>query len=171
MAFPSEGDYAPYYKKYIDKVKGDTIADIIRNHSEDIFFYYNNIPEDKAGYAYAEGKWTVKDVLQHVIDAERVFSYRAMRISRNDSTPLPGFDENEYAKYSGASARSLSSLKEELAAVRNATDLLLQSFTEEQLAIKGTASDQPVTVNALAYIIYGHLIHHKNILEERYGVR
>lgn len=110
-------------------------------------------------------------MLQHVIDAERVFSYRAMRISRNDSTPLPGFDENEYAKYSGASARSLSSLKEELAAVRNATDLLLQSFTEEQLAIKGTASNQPVTVNALAYIIYGHLIHHKNILEERYGVR
>ena len=170
MARPSTGDFAPYYQKYIDLAKGNSVEEIINNHNKEVADFYNNLPEEKSHYAYADDKWTVNDVIQHVIDAERVFSYRALRISRKDETPLPGFEENNYAKNAGAANRSMSSLKEEFAALRTATDLLLQSFTAEQLGQRGTASNNTVTVNAIAFIMFGHLLHHKNILQERYGV-
>ncbi len=168
MPHPAAGDYAPYYEKYIQLVKGESVDEIIKNHSSALKDFYNNLPESKADFAYADKKWTVKELLQHLIDAERVFSYRALRISRKDETPLPSFDENSFAENSNAGKRNLDSLKKEWNAVRTSTDLLLQSFTNEQLNERGVAGNNPVTGNAIAFIMYGHLLHHQNILTERY---
>jgi uncharacterized damage-inducible protein DinB len=168
MSRPQSNDYAAYYSTYISKVEGDTIKEVIKKYSEPLLQFYTSLPEDKADHRYAEGKWTVKELLLHIIDAERIFSYRALRIARKDKTPLPGFDENAYTPASKASDRTLQSLEDEFAAVRKATDIMISTFDEEQLSQRGTASDQPVTVNAIAFIMFGHMIHHKQVLEERY---
>lgn len=168
MPRPQPNDHAAYYITYISKVEADEVKEIISTYSEPLLQFYTSLPEEKANYRYDEGKWTVKELLQHLIDAERIFSYRALRIARRDVTPLPGFDENSYTPVSKASERSLQSLKDEFIAVRKATDIMLNTFNEEQLSQKGIASEQPVTANAIAFIIYGHMIHHKQVLEERY---
>ncbi|MEP6683382.1 MAG: DinB family protein [Parafilimonas sp.] len=170
MARPQLNECAPYYQKYIALAQGETISEIVNNHAFDLQEFFNILPDDKADFAYAENKWTIKQVLQHLIDAERVFAYRALRVSRNDETPLASFDENAYVENGFAAERSLSSLKQEFNAVRAATDIFLLSLNEEQTKRMGIASNNPVSVNALAFIIYGHLLHHKNILEERYAV-
>jgi uncharacterized damage-inducible protein DinB len=170
MARPQPNECAPYYQKYIALAQGNTINEIVNNHAFDLQEFYNSLPDDKADYAYGENKWTVKQVLQHLTDAERVFAYRALRISRNDATPLASFDENEYVQNGFANERSLSSLKQEFNAVRAATDMFLLSLNSQQVMRLGTASNNPVSVNALAFIIYGHLLHHKNILKERYDI-
>lgn len=168
MPRPADGEFAPYFSKYINLVKGDTLQEIISNHAAKLLSFFINLPEDKADYSYAEGKWTVKEVLQHLIDAERIFAYRALRIARKDETPLAGFDENSFAANALSNERTLQSLKDEFNAVRNATDLLFLSFNDEQLQQGGIASNHPVKVNSIVYITFGHLIHHKNILQERY---
>jgi uncharacterized damage-inducible protein DinB len=168
MARPQPNDYAAYYETYVGKVKGDSAKDIISTYSKPMMEFYTSLPDSKADHAYADGKWTVKELLQHIIDAERIFSYRALRIARKDQTPLPGFDENTYAPASRASQRSLQSLKDEFEAVRKSTDILLNTMDEDQLSQRGTASNNPVTANAIAFIIFGHMLHHKQILEERY---
>ena len=170
MARPLPDECAPYYQKYIALAEGDSINEIIHNYAFELQEFYNRLSEEKADLAYAENKWTVKEVLQHLTDAERVFAYRALRISRNDSTPLASFDENAYVENGFAAERALSTLKQEFNAVRAATDMFLLSLNETQIKRMGTASNNPVSVNALAFIIYGHLLHHKNILTERYGV-
>lgn len=168
MARPQPNDYAAYYGTYISKANGDSVKEIINTYSEPMMQFYTSLPEDKADYAYADGKWTIKELLLHIIDAERIFSYRALRIARQDKTALPGFDENAYAPVSKAAERSLQSLKDEFAAVRKATDILISTFDEEQLSQTGTASNNPVTANAIAFIIFGHMLHHKQVIEERY---
>jgi uncharacterized damage-inducible protein DinB len=168
MPRPQPNDYAAYYETYIAKVQGGNVKEVISSYSEPLLQFYSSLPEEKADHRYAEGKWSVKELLQHIIDAERIFSYRALRIARKDQTALPGFDENTYTPASKASGRTLQSLKDEFAAVRKATDILLNTFDEEQLSQRGTASDQPVTANAIAFIMFGHMIHHRQVLEERY---
>ena len=168
MPKPAEGEFPPFTQAYINLVKGDSVVEVIANHTEELNSFYNALPEDKADYKYEAGKWTIKEVLQHVIDAERIFAYRALRIARKDTTPLPGFDENNYTANANANARTLASLKDEFSIIRRSTVLLLQSFNEDQLKQKGTASNHAVTVNAIAFILYGHLLHHKKIIEERY---
>lgn len=168
MPRPQPNDYAAYYNTYIAKVQGENVKEIISSYSEPLLQFYSSLPEEKADHRYAEGKWSVKELLQHIIDAERIFSYRALRIARKDQTALPGFDENTYTPASKASERTLQSLKDEFAAVRKATDILLDTFDEEQLSQRGMASNQPVTANAIAFIMFGHMIHHKQVLEERY---
>jgi uncharacterized damage-inducible protein DinB len=169
MARPQAStDYSPFSQTYISLAQGDSVPEIMTAYAGDLHEFYTGLPESKAGYAYAPGKWTIKDVLQHAIDSERVFTYRLLRIARGDSTPLPGFDEKLFAAHVDTARRSLDSLKEEFSFVRRSTDLLLASLNEEELQRRGTASDHPVTANALAFIIYGHLLHHKRILEERY---
>jgi len=168
MPRPLPGEAAPFYHRYIELVSGDNIAAVIAQHQQELHDFYNALPEEKAAFSYAPGKWTVKEVLLHVTDAERVFSYRAMRIARKDKTPLPGFDENSFAANSLAAGRTLAALKEEWNAVRTATTLLLQSFNEMQLQETGTSSNNLVSVNALCFLTYGHQLHHKKILEERY---
>ena len=170
MARPQAHECAPYYQKYIALAKGDSVNEIVQNHAFEFQEFYNNLPDAKADFAYADGKWTLKQVLQHVTDAERVFAYRALRIARNDTTPLASFDENVYVENGFAKERALSSLKQEFNSVRAATDVFLVALNDEQINRVGTASNNPVSVNALAFIIYGHLLHHQNIFKERYGL-
>lgn len=168
MSRPLATDTAPYFQKYIALAQGDSVAEIIANHSNNIINFYNNLPAEKADYAYAAGKWTLKDLLQHLMDAERVFVYRALRFARKDAQPLLGFEEDDYAANANAALRSFDSLKQEFAALRASTDMFLQSLTPEQLEQHGSASGNPLTVNAAGFIIYGHLLHHKNVIEEKY---
>ena len=169
MARPVSGTFHPIYQqRYIDAAIGESPIEVIDNHSTAFIIFVNSIPEEKGDYSYAEGKWTVKQLLQHIIDTERIFTYRALCISRGEPLPLPGFDENSYALNAPASHRTLASLKEEFAFVRQATDILIKSFTNEQLNRKGVASNYVISVNALCFIIFGHIVHHQKILQERY---
>lgn len=170
MPKPQPNECAPYYMKYINLVEGNSVSEIVNKHAFDLQEFYNSLPDGKADYAYAENKWNLKQVVQHVTDAERVFAYRALRICRNDTTPLASFEENAYVENGFSQQRALSSLKQEFNAVRAATDIFLLSLNDEQIMRMGTASNNPVSVNALAFIIYGHLLHHKNIFIERYGL-
>lgn len=168
MQRPLENEYASFYKNYIALATGNNINDVIVNHNRTISKFYSNLPEEKADYAYAEGKWTIKDLLQHLIDAERIFVYRATRFARKDNQSLLGFEENDYAQNASAITRTLQSLKEELSALRKSTNLFLENLNDDQLAQNGAANNNLITVNAIAFIIFGHLLHHKNIIEERY---
>ncbi len=167
MARPLPGD-ASFGQHYIALAQGDTAAEVVKNHAAEILEFYTSLPEEKANYAYAEGKWTIIELLQHILDAERVFAYRATRIARMDATPLPGFDENSFAANSQAGKRNFAEMKEEFAALRRSTDIFIASLSEEQLQYSGTASGKYITVNAIAFIIYGHLLHHINVTRERY---
>ena len=170
MAKPEANESAVFYHKYISLVEGDSIKEIVGNYAFNLQEFYNSLPDNKADFAYAENKWTLKQVLQHITDAERIFAYRALRISRKDATPLASFDENLYVQNGFANTRALSALKQEFNSVRAATDIFLLSLNDEQIKRTGTASSYPISVNALAYVIYGHLLHHKNIFKERYGL-
>lgn len=168
MPRPLQTDYPPFFQGYINQIDLEDIHDAIHHLSYPLTYFYLNLPDEKADFAYAPGKWHLKDVLQHVIDTERIMQYRLLRIARNDLTPLPGFDENNYALQANAGSRTLVNLKEEFKALRKSTDLLLLSLTTDQLNHFGVTSDQRISANALAYIIFGHLMHHKKIVEERY---
>jgi hypothetical protein len=168
MARPLPSEYASFYQTYIEKVEANSIEEIINKYSQAFIEAIESLPETKADFAYAEGKWTVKELLQHIIDSERVFVYRALRIARQDPYNLPGFNENVFAAHSHASARSFNSLKEEFAATRKSTDLFLLSLTEQALQQQGTANNHPISVLAIAFIIFGHIRHHIQILQERY---
>lgn len=167
MPRPNENDFAPFYSGYIARVKEDDVLTALANQHRIIEPFLNSIPASKWNYAYAEGKWTVKELVQHIIDAERIFAYRALCIARKDETPLPSFDEASYAPASEAHRRTVAELIEEFLAVRKATELLFKSFTEEMLQHRGVASNKPVSVNALGFITVGHFYHHKNIIEDK----
>jgi len=168
MSRPKTGDYTSHYETYIRLAEGTTVQALIENHSTALNAFISSLPEDKADYRYASDKWTIKDVVQHLIDAERIFTYRALRFARKDKTPVPGFEENDYAANADTAKRSLKQLQEEFIAVRRSTDLFLLSLEEEQLQQSGEANGKSITVNALVFVIFGHILHHKKVLEERY---
>lgn len=168
MPKPAFGSYPSYAVDYVKLVETDSVKDSVAKYSNAIADFFKNIPTEKVDYRYAENKWSVKEMLQHIIDAERVFAYRAMCIARKDGTSFPAFDEKSYAANSKASARSWKDLLEEFELTRRSTDLMLLSFDEEQLQQNGTTNNSPNSVNAIAFTLYGHLLHHKKILEERY---
>ena len=168
MAKPKPTDAAPYFEKYISLVKADSPAAAIQMYAAPLLEFYTRLPDEKADFQYAPGKWTIKEVLQHIIDAERIFSYRILRIARKDATPLASFDENSYAVNALSANRSFQAIKEEFAAVRKATDLLILSLSDSQLAEMGISSNTPTTANALCFIAFGHMIHHQHIIEDRY---
>ena len=161
-------EYAPFYAGYIQALDNVELLEELEICVHDFIRFVQNIPMDKFDFRYAEGKWTIKDIIQHLIDVERVFSYRALRIARNDSTPLPGFDENFYVANTNANNRSIQDLLSELALVRQSTLFLFKSFTPEQLGKIGTASDKQVSVRALGFILIGHQKHHQEVFRERY---
>jgi hypothetical protein len=161
-------EYADFYKSYIQALEDVELIEELEISLHDFIRFVQNIPMDKFDYRYADGKWTIKEIIQHLIDSERVFSYRALRISRNDKTPLPGFDENEYVANSNGNKRNLQGLLTELAVVRQATLSLFNSFSQEQLQYVGIASDNEVSVRAIGFIIIGHQKHHQKIFAERY---
>ena len=159
---------AEFFQRYINTSKEKTVVKAIKKSSDDFISLLKKIPSKKVDYTYAEGKWTIKELLQHIIDAERVFAYRALRFSRKDATPLASFDENSWAANSRASARKWDDLLKEFKALRKSTELMFESFNDEQLLSKGTASNHEINVLALGFIAAGHVIHHQNIIEERY---
>lgn len=168
MARPQIGDFSDYALGYVNAAQGNSIEELIANHSADFLSFLNAIPDSKADFAYASGKWTVKQLLQHMIDTERIFAFRALTFARKDTVALSGFDENNYAEAAPANHRSLVDLKLEFSLLRQSTDLFLTALTVEDLQQEGKASNHRVTVNALAYILFGHNEHHKKILVDRY---
>lgn len=165
---PAADEYNAYYDRYITKVPdGDIVQQLVKQVSSTIKLL-QSIPESKGDHRYAEGKWSVKEAVLHVVDAERIFAYRALRIARGDKTPLPGFEQDDYVPFSRAGERTLHDIAEELWSVRLATVALFTHLDEEALSRRGTASNHPVTPRALAYIIAGHELHHVQILRERY---
>lgn len=164
---PSE--YNPYYRTYIGKVEDIELLKSLDSNCETVLAFFRSIPEDKLEYRYAEGKWNIKEILQHIIDTERIFAYRALRIARLDETPLPGFDQDEYVLPSKASSRSFKGLLHEYLAVRIATLELFKSFDDEMLLAIGTASNSSLSVRAAGFIIVGHENHHIEVIKERYS--
>src|ERR1700687_1765687 len=158
IARPESGEYAPYYDKYVSLVPDGDILIILERQAPETAALLARSAAD-GDFRYAPGKWSVKESLGHVIDAERVFAYRALRISRNDKTPLPGFEQDDYVKYGPFGQCTLSSLVEEFASVRKATALLFRALDEVAWTRRGVASDKEVTVRALAYMIAGHELH------------
>ena len=165
---PAPHEYAPHYATYISKVQQNNLLEALQLHTQSFTAFIQNIPEEKSNYAYAPGKWTVKEILLHLIDAERIFAYRALRFARNDSTALPGFDENAYVPYSHANSRTLTSIIEEFTAVRQATLTLFNNLDEPAFQRTGTASGNTISVRAIGFAILGHAEHHKQVMEERY---
>ncbi|MCB0568687.1 MAG: DinB family protein [Phaeodactylibacter sp.] len=163
-----EKEYNPFYDTYVSKVGEGNILDILEQGKHRTLNLLRTIPEQAANHRYAPGKWSIKELVLHLIDSERIFAYRALRISRNDDSPLPGFSQDDYVPYSGAEARTLASLREEYEVVRDATIHLFRHFNDEMWQRVGTASNSPVSTLALAYIIAGHEAHHIGILKERY---
>jgi len=161
-------EYAPFYTNYIKLATDFNLNSSFEKQREVMLTFFKRIPLDKLDYRYEPHKWSVKDILLHLIDSERIFAYRALRIGRNDKTPLPGFEENDYAISANATNRSLNSLLEEYISVRNATITLFNSFDQNQLMSIGEASSKEISVRALGYIILGHEMHHINIIKERY---
>ncbi|MGV9005037.1 DinB family protein [Flavobacterium sp.] len=162
-------EYAPYFLNYINQVSEEySMKEELEISVHRLIKFVQNIPLDKFDYRYAEGKWTIKDILQHIIDTERIFVYRALRIARNDRTELPGFDENNYATEANGSSRSIQSLLTEFTTVREATLSLFKSLSTQELLRIGTASNNPVSVRAIGFMIIGHQNHHQKIFEERY---
>jgi uncharacterized damage-inducible protein DinB len=157
-----------YYHQYINQVKGNDLMKCLNKQTGTFLQFLKKIPKDKRNYRYAEGKWTIKEVLQHVIDAERVFAYRAMCFARKDATPLPSFDENNYAGNSKAEKRKWKDLVNEFLVVRWSTEYLFDSFDDEQLETEGTASGKSNYVLAIGFIIAGHANHHIKVTKERY---
>jgi len=161
-------EYPSFYAGYIQVLENVQLIEELEISLHSFIKFVQNIPMDKFDFRYAEGKWTIKDIIQHLIDAERIFSYRALRISRNDKTPLPGFEENDYVDNANANARSIQDLLTEMAAVRQSTILLFKTFSDEQLKRMGVASGKEVSVRAIGFIIIGHQKHHQKIFQERY---
>ena len=162
-------EYPIYFETYLQQVSNEfNLFEELEISLHRFIKFVQDIPMDKFDYRYAEGKWTIKDIVQHLIDAERIFTYRALRFARNDKTNLSGFEENDYADEANANHRTVMQLLTEMSAVRHATILLFKTFTEEQLLRIGTSNKNSVSVRALGYIIIGHQNHHQRIFQERY---
>ncbi|MGN6297409.1 MAG: DinB family protein [Ginsengibacter sp.] len=162
--------YPEHFEVYISLVKDDDLHAILEAQANEMEKLYSSIAGDKWMYKYGEDKWTIKEVVQHISDAERVFSYRAFVFSREDPNTFPGFDENEYSIKSNANNKSPEDLIKEFLAVRKSTQTLFNGLTSDQLKAVGSASTYQMSVNAMGYLIAGHAAHHINILKERYGV-
>jgi uncharacterized damage-inducible protein DinB len=168
---PASDEYAPFYGRYIDLVPAGGIVGILARQVDETVALLDALSENAAEHRYSPGKWSIKEVVGHVADGERVFAYRALRFGRGDAMALPGFDENHYVPAGHFGDRSLRSLLDELVAVRRATVALLDGLPADAWLRRGEASGADVTVRALAYMAAGHELHHRALLEERYRVR
>ncbi|SHK69763.1 DinB family protein [Hymenobacter psychrotolerans] len=164
---PDATEYAPYYGTYVRLITADPLA-ALQTQPAELRRLLAGLTEEQAQFRYAAGKWSIKEMLVHMIDTERIFAYRALRISRGDTTALPGFEQDDYVPTSEADARPLASILHEYDTVRAATLSLLGSFSAAQLSRRGTASGQPVSVRAMSFIMAGHEAHHLHILQQRY---
>ena len=163
-----ENEYNPHYKHYILELGNVDLFEILKVSSNELLETVKDLSEEKMVFRYDEGKWSIKELLQHIIDTERIMSYRALRFSRNDATELQGFDENWYVDNSNGNDRNSIDLVEEFTCTRRASISLFKSFTDEMLLLSGTANESDITVRALGFIIAGHQMHHLKIIKERY---
>lgn len=164
----SPSEYNPFYHTYIQALGPVDLMQELEGGKKDFLMVLEGMPTEKLSYAYAKGKWTLAEALVHMLDTERVFQYRALRFARNDSTNLPGFDQDMYVPNSNASSRTLNDLVEEYKAIRASTISLYSSFDDEMLLRKGVASGSQMSVRAMGFIICGHQAHHIKIIKERY---
>ena len=168
MLRPDLSTIPTFYHTYVKLVQEDDVNEALSSNTEKTVSFLQSIPEEKWSYRYTEGKWSIKELVQHVIDAERIFSYRALCFARKEKNSLPAFDENSYAAASKAGNRSSKDLIDEFTAVRKATEMLFRSFDEEQLQSTGVANNNRVPVIGIGFIIAGHVQHHLNFLQDRY---
>jgi uncharacterized damage-inducible protein DinB len=165
---PQSNDYAPYYGKYVMLVPDGNFLEILESQIQEMKQLLEPLTDQQADFRYAPGKWSIKETLGHINDAERIFAVRILRIARGDQTPLPGFEQDDFVKVSNASSRKLADLLEEFAAIRRASIALIRSLDDASWLRRGTASGNEVTVLAIAFIIAGHALHHHIIFEKQY---
>lgn len=165
---PQQTDYPQYFESYISLVTGDDVHSILTSSIMDLKNALAAIPDTKADYAYAPGKWTIKQALQHCIDTERIFAYRALCLARSEQQPLPGFDQELYAGQANVENKPLQFLKDEMLLVRQSTEMLFKHFEDKELSKAGMVSNNKITVLAMGYTIIGHWLHHQSILKEKY---
>ena len=165
---PGADEYAPYYERYVSRVPTGDLRGTLRAQLGTTLALLRGIGESKGDHRYAPDKWTIKEVIGHVIDTERIMAYRALRIGRGDTTPLPGFEQDPFVEHGNFGQRTLANLGEELEVVRRSTLILYQHLTEDALGRRGTASGHAVTPRALAWIIAGHELHHVEVLRTKY---
>jgi len=172
MQRPESHEYDPYYVGYISQVKEDEdLLAVMERQPEEMRAMFTQFPEDRGTFAYADGKWTIKELLSHINDGERMFAYRLVRVSRGDQTPIEGFDQEAgYIENSNANAQPFAELLDEFELQRRANIIQLRNLSEEAAARMGTANNVPVSARAIAYVMAGHVRHHQNILKERYLV-
>ena len=168
MNRPNQTEYAPYYEEYVSQVNENDILPVLRSQLDALDVLLNNVPAERETYRYAEGKWSIREIIGHLIDAERVFGYRALCIARGEQQGLPGFDQEEYMLTAPYDRISLEDLLSELRLVRLSNIAMLRTLDGEAWSRTGTANNNPVTVRALAFIMAGHVRHHMNVLRERY---
>jgi len=164
----SEKEYNSYFKIYLDALKNVELIEILESSFDEFLIVVKNLPEEKLMFRYAEDKWTIKELIQHLIDTERIMSCRALRFSRNDATELQGFDENWYVDYSNGNDRNITDILEEYNYLRKTSISLFKSFSDEMLINLGTADGSKMSVRSLGFIIAGHQLHHLKIMKERY---
>jgi len=167
-ARPQASEYAAYYEKYISRVPDGDVVGTLRTQLEETLSLIRGIPESRGDFRYAEGKWSIKELIGHVIDSERVFTYRALRFGRGDTTPLSGFEQDDFVRGADFSKRSLRDLADEYEHVRRATISLFSSFEGSVWDRRGAANNNEVSVRGLAFITAGHERHHVEILKTRY---
>jgi hypothetical protein len=168
VARPQAGEYAPYYDRYISLIQGDDILNTLDQQRREMMLLLSCRDDDEGDFRYAPEKWSAKEVLGHICDTERIFAYRALRIARADTTPLEGFEQDDYVRNGPFAQRPLADLVEDFIAVRRATLSLLRNIDEAAWLRRGVANKNEISVSALAYIIAGHELHHRRILEEKY---
>lgn len=165
---PQTTDYAPYFAKYVMLVPDGDFLETLEVQLRDIERLLRPLSDKQGNLRYEPDKWSIKELLGHINDAERIFAYRLLRIARGDQTPLPGFEQDDYVETANCSAQKLSSLLEEFISIRRATITLVRSLDSASWLRRGTSSDAPVTALALGFVIIGHVAHHQKILEQRY---
>jgi hypothetical protein len=165
---PNKTEYAAFYETYVSLAEETDIVSAMRNQADELREIFSQMSGEKGLFRYAEGKWSIKELLGHLIDGERVFAYRALRFARADKTELAGFDQDPYIENANFDAAELQHLLEEMLSLRNANTLFFNSLSEEAWSRTGVASENEISVRALAYIMVGHIRHHVKILEERY---
>jgi hypothetical protein len=161
-------EYNPFYANYVKYVGDLSLRSALDESAAELLEYLNHVDDSRTDFAYAPGKWTIAQSLQHIIDTERIFSYRVLRIARGDKTPLPGFEQNDYANVANVSGRRFLDMIEEFRVVRQGTVALFNSLTEEDVLRTGTMSGGGVSVRALGFIISGHVYHHAKLYREKY---
>lgn len=168
MNRPEISEFDPYYNTYVSLVNGEQVIETLGAQPAELRSIFRAVPDAKGSYAYAEGKWTIKELLSHLIDAERIFAYRILRISRGDKTPIEGFEQDGYIENSNANNRTLADLLEEFELQRRSNMNMIRNLSDDSTRQIGTASEKTISVRALVYIMAGHVQHHINILRDRY---